>query len=124
MAIDLVPSTDSRFASLNKGQNNGRFPTPEGSAAAIALCQTSDDVAQALEAAVKAGKRPTVRAGGHCYEDFVYNNPGGTIIDVRNMSGVSQDPVTKCWKIEAATTIGQTLSDLYKQGNVTITSAS
>jgi len=124
MAIDLVSSADPRFAEINKGKNNGRFPTQEGSAAAIALCQTSDDVAQALEAAVKAGKRPTLRSGGHCYEDFVYNNPGGTILDVRNMTKVSQDPATRRWKIEAGATIGQTLSDLYKQGNVTITSAS
>ncbi len=124
MSIDLVPSTDPRFPALNQGKNNGRFPTPETSAAAIALCETPEDVAEALEKTVAATKRPTTRSGGHCYEDFVYNNPGGTIVDIRNMTKVSQDPATKRWKCEAGGTIGQVLGDLYKQGNVTITSAS
>lgn len=123
MAIDLVPSADPRFPELNRGKNNGRFPTPGGSAAAIALCQNGDDVAQALEAALKAGKRPTIRSGGHCYEDFVYNNPGGHIIDLRNMTRVSREASGR-WRCEAGGTIGQVLGDLYKQGNVTITSAS
>ena len=63
-----------------------------GTASGVALCQHNGDVAQALEIAVKAGRRPTIQLGGHCYEGFVYDNPGGTIIDVRNMNGITQDP--------------------------------
>ncbi len=116
MAIDLVSSSDPRFADLNKGRASGLFPTPETSAAQIALCQTADDVAQALEQTLKAGKRPTVISGGHCYEDFVFNNPGGTIIDVRPMAGVTQDPVTKRWKIESGATVGEMYLATYNAG--------
>ena len=92
MAIDMVTSADPRFTDLNIGRASGLFPTPEESAAAIALCQDTNDVAQVLEQTLKAGKRPTVLSGGHCYEDFVFNNPHGTIIDVSPMNGVTQDP--------------------------------
>lgn len=124
MAIDLVTSTDPRFADLNKSRNNGRFPVPEESAGAIALCHGSEDVRLAVEQAVKAGKRPTVLSGGHCYESFVFGNPGGTIIDVHPMNGISQDPASKRWKIEAGATVGEMYMGMYEQGNVTIPAAS
>ena len=124
MAIDLVPSTDPRFADLNKSRNNGRFPTLDASAAAIALCHSGEDVRLAVEQAVKAGTRPTVLSGGHCYESFVFNNPGGSIIDVNPMNGISQDPASKRWKIEAGATVGEMYMGMYQQGNVTIPAAS
>ncbi len=120
MSIDLVTSSDPRFATLNKSRNNGRFPETGESVAQIALCSTADDVVQAVEQAVKAGKRPTIMSGGHCYEGFVLNNPGGTLINVKPMNGISQDPVTKRWKIEAGSTVGEMYLGMYNQGKVTI----
>ena len=38
-------------------------------------------------------------SSGHCYEDFIFNNPGGMIVDVRPMNGITQDPTTKRWKL-------------------------
>ena len=84
MAIDLVFSTDPRFADLNKGRASARFPTPEESAAQMMLCHSGEDVALAVEQTVHAGKRPTVLSGGHCYEDFVLINPNR-----RHLSDVS-----------------------------------
>ncbi len=124
MAIDLVTSSDPRFAGLNRSRNNGRFPIPEESASTIALCHSGEDVRLAVEQAVKAGRRPTVLSGGHCYESFVLNNPGGAIIDVHPMNAISQDPASKRWKIEAGATVGEMYVGLYEQGNVTIPAAS
>jgi len=124
MAIDVIQSTDPRFADLNKGRANGRFPTSEESAAQIILCHSGDDVALAVEQTVHAGKRPTVVSGGHCYEGFVFINPGGAILDVRPMNGISQDPTTKRWKIESGATVGEMYMGLHSQGNVTIPAAS
>ena len=50
--------------------------------AEIELCETAEQAAEALQRVVNAGMRPTVRSGGHCYEDFVVNNPGGSILDL------------------------------------------
>jgi hypothetical protein len=124
MSIDLVQSSDPRFATLNKSRNNGRFPEPGQSVAQIALCQTGADVAEAVGQAVKAGNRPTIMSGGHCYEGFVLNNPGGTIINVHNMNGVTQDPSTKRWKIEGGATMADMYLGMYNGGKVTIPSTS
>jgi hypothetical protein len=102
MAIEFVSKADPRFPSFNRGKNNGRFTFTEGSASGIALCYDENDVDQALEDAILARKRPTIRSGGHCYEGFVYDNPGGTIIDLRNMNGITQDPVKKRGNLRSA----------------------
>src|SRR5580704_5815367 len=106
MAIDVVKSTDPRFASVMMSRN-GRFPAPEDAAAQVILCHSGEDVALAVEQTVHAGKRPTILSGGHCYEDFARGNPGGAIINVHPMNGVSQDPTTKRWKIEGGATVGE-----------------
>jgi hypothetical protein len=38
--------------------------------AEIELCATAEQAAEALQRVVSAGMRPTIRSGGHCYEDF------------------------------------------------------
>src|ERR1700722_10387922 len=123
MAIDLVKSTDPRFADLNKGRNNGRFPTPEESASEVALCHSADDIAVAVEQTLQAKARPTMRSGGHCYEGFVYDNPKGTIIDLREMNNVSIVPGTQTYKIEAGATVGDFYTGLNKLGGVTLPAA-
>lgn len=124
MAIDLVSSSDPRFADLNRSKASGLWPTPGQEAAAIALCQTGEDVRLAVEQAVKAGKRPTIMSSGHCYEDFILNNPGGHIIDVRPMNGITQDPTTKRWRLETGASVGEMYWGMYSKGNVTIPAAS
>ena len=123
MSIDYVESSDPRFAELNRSRASGLFPTPEESASQIALCHSGEDVAQAVEQALHAKKRPTILSSGHCYEDFIFNNPQGTIIDVRPMNGISQDPTTKRWKLEAGASVGEMYLGMYDKG-VTIPAAS
>jgi hypothetical protein len=85
----ILTRDDPRYASLQKG-HNARFPETEIDAAKrIFLCETSADATNALQQIVSAGLRPTIRSGGHCYEDFVANNPGGAILDLSLLSGVN-----------------------------------
>ena len=123
MAIDVVKSTDPRFVSAMMSRN-GRFPTPEDSPNQVILCHSGEDVALAVEQTVHAGKRPTVISGGHCYEDFALGNPGGALINVHPMNGISQDPATKRWKIEGGATVGEMYLGMHTQGGVTIPAAS
>ena len=123
MAIEVVKSSDPRFASVIMARN-GRFPVPEETPAQVMLCHGGEDVALAVEQTVHAGKRPTILSGGHCYEDFVLNNPNGSIIDVHLMNGISHDATTKRWKIESGATVGEMYLGMYTQGNVTIPAAS
>lgn len=90
--ISTVTKDDPQYADLKRGRN-ARFPlTDADDVARIEVCETADDVVAALSRAVAAGKRPTVRSGGHCYEDFAVNNPGGVLLDVRGLKTVSAAP--------------------------------
>jgi hypothetical protein len=75
MPVVTVERDDPRFPALMKGHNL-RFPATEAEAASrIVLCADAADCESALQRIVSAGVRPTIRSGGHCYEDFVANNP-------------------------------------------------
>ncbi|WP_347316793.1 FAD-binding protein, partial [Ralstonia pseudosolanacearum] len=81
MTLD-VTRQDPRYDTLRHGFNL-RWPSTDAQAAGrIALCEKTDEVAPALQRIIDTGMRPTVRSGGHCYEDFVSNNPGGVIVDL------------------------------------------
>jgi FAD/FMN-containing dehydrogenase len=80
MAIRVTRS-DPRYALLQRSRNLRWDGNAAEAVAEIELCETSEQVAEALQRAVNAGMRPTVRSGGHCYEDFVVNNPGGMLLD-------------------------------------------
>src|ERR1700722_990233 len=86
MLTKLNPATidrkDPRFDAVKKGHNL-RFPASEAEAASrVIICSNGAEAAEALQRIVASGLRPTVRSGGHCYEDFVSNNPNGAIIDL------------------------------------------
>jgi FAD/FMN-containing dehydrogenase len=120
MAIETVLPGDIRFEQLSHGQN-ARFPaTARERASRIALCDSSEDVAEAVERFVHAGLRPTVRAGGHCYEDFVDNNPQGAIIDISLLTGTTPLSNRSKYRLGAGTTLGTAYQELYKRGLVTI----
>lgn len=48
---------------------------------------------------VSAGQRPTIRSGGHCYEDFYANNPNGTLIDMGLMNHTGNLPQDARYRI-------------------------
>ena len=113
-----VDRKDPRFETLSKGHND-RWPVSQADAAGqIILCDTAEDVHEALQRTVSAGLRPTVRCGGHCYEDFVSNNPGGAIIDLSMLCGTASAGTG--YKINAGTPLGNAYAELYKKADVTL----
>jgi len=120
MAIEIVLHDDVRFQLLSRGQN-ARFPKKDSDRVSrIALCENSEDVAEVLERFVSAGLRPTVRAGGHCYEDFVDNNPQGAIIDLSRLTGTTLKLNAPKYCLGAGTTLEQAYLELFKRELVTI----
>ncbi|MGE8620815.1 MAG: FAD-binding oxidoreductase, partial [Achromobacter spanius] len=114
-----VTHDDPRYKTLKKGFNL-RWPAQPGDAAArIELCETPDDAARALARIVAQGKRPTIRSGGHCYEDFVSNNPGGAILDLSLLDRVppSSDGLLR---IAAGSQNWNGDLDLYKRHGVSL----
>lgn len=114
-----VNRDDPRFDTVSRG-HNGRWPaTPADAPSRVIYCDTASDVQQALQQLVSAGLRPTVRCGGHCYEDFVSNNPGGAIIDLSMLSGASVVEGGG-YRINAGSPLGVAYADLYKTAGVTL----
>lgn len=112
---------DARYAMAHRGRNL-RFPSAEAdSAGRIEYCESVEDAAGALQKVVDAGLRPTVRSSGHCYEDFVVNNPNGAILDVSLMNRVGAGaggvgPYT----MQPGAMLGNIYQELYKRANVTV----
>ncbi|MEK6398868.1 MAG: FAD-binding protein, partial [Terriglobus sp.] len=117
--ITTVVRGDSSYPDLKRGRN-ARFPRNDADAVArIDLCETADDVAQSLQRAINAGVRPTVRSGGHCYEDFFVNNPGGVIIDVSKLNQIAAAPGGG-YQVGPGAVLGEIYTALYEQGGVNL----
>jgi hypothetical protein len=115
-----VSRQDPRFQSLQKG-NNRRWPVSDAdSVGRIEVCESASDVAETLQKAVRAGLRPTIRSGGHCYEDFVCNNPGGVLLDVSLLNQMDPSGSGHTYKIGPGTRLGDAYTRLYKEYGVTL----
>jgi FAD/FMN-containing dehydrogenase len=120
MSIETINRNDPRYSTLMRGRN-ARFPATEADAAGrIEVCDNAEDVALALQHAVSEGLRPTVRSGGHCYEDFVYNNPGGVVIDMSMIGETTPLAGAPKYRIAPGAALGDVYTDLFKRYNVTL----
>ena len=118
MSVITINRDDPRFAALKKGHNL-RFPATEAEAASrVVLCANAADSAAALQRIVSSGIRPTVRSGGHCYEDFVANNPGGAILDLSLHNLVGAEADGGAYLISPGAVLGDVYQGLYKRYGV------
>ena len=119
MAITVLRQ-DPRYNTLIKGHNI-RWPANEADAVSrIEICETAEDAAAALQRIVSAGLRPTVRSGGHCYEDFVANNPGGALLDLGMLTQTNPPGKGAPYTIGTGTQLWQAYVELYKRYGVTL----
>jgi hypothetical protein len=118
MAI-VISRRDPRYESL-KGGHNLRWPVEGDEASRIVVCENPADVAESLQKIVSDGLRPTIRSGGHCYEDFVVSNPGGAILDLSLLNNVSIPPGCKAYCIEPGAQLWSVYTQLFKRYGVTI----
>jgi len=120
----VVNRQDPRYEALLRGHNL-RFPENSQLAPSrIAICSTPAEVKNALQSAVHNGLRPTVRSGGHCYENFTVNNPGGVLIDLSLLNSVSMDAATGEYCVAPGAVLGDVYSALYKRYGLTLPAGS
>ncbi len=115
-AQDVVLPDDPRYPALLSGTNLRWAAQP----AYVALCGDTDQVVQAVQRAVDDDLRITVRSGGHCYEDFVFGNDGGVIVDLSLMNAVWLDPDTGWYGVESGATMWSVYQQLYANFGVTL----
>ncbi|MER5772204.1 FAD-binding oxidoreductase [Streptomyces sp. NPDC001985] len=114
-AVAVTPG-DQRYPDLVRGWNQRYIGTPD----TVYLVRHTDQVAQIVQQAVTAGKRITVRSGGHCWEDFVHHPDIKVIVDMSEMNKVDYDPALNAFSVEAGAQILDIYEQLYLRWGVTI----
>ncbi|AVT38614.1 FAD-binding oxidoreductase [Plantactinospora sp. BB1] len=102
----VVTAADARYGELVRGVNARYVGSPE----AVYLVNSTTQVAEVVQAAVTRGKRLTVRSGGHCLEDFVFNPDVQVVLDLSEMNRVYFDAARGAFAVEP----GATLIDVYE----------
>ena len=110
-----VYPADPRYDTMVMGFNR-RWT---GSPTYIQVVRSPAEALSAVQAALRARRRITVRGGGHCYENFVSANDGGIIIDLSGMQGVSREPSGQI-RVEAGATLWNVYETLFKDYNLTL----
>lgn len=112
----VVGAGDDRYRQLTTAYNNRWVANPSS----VVLVGSTDQVVSAVQSAVRAGRRISVRGGGHCYANFVYNNSVDVIIDLSLMNNVYFDPSRKAFVVEGGAVLGDIYETLYRGYGVTI----
>ena len=115
-AAPSVTAADPRYPELVRGINQRWVAAPES----VRLVTCSDQVLQIVQQAATAGKRVTVRSGGHCYCDFVSNAETQVIIDLSGMHAITYDTTRNAFSVEAGAQLGQVYEVLYREWGVTV----
>jgi hypothetical protein len=115
-AAAAITRSDQQYPDLIRALNARYVAAPD-------LVQVVDNPAQIppiVSAAVRAGKRLTVRSGGHCLEDFVYNPDVQVVIDLTNMNRVYYDSAHNAIAVEPGATLLDVYTKLYQTWGVTV----
>jgi aclacinomycin oxidase len=108
---------DPRYLAVVDKRFNKRF---RASPDYVRLVRSTDEVASAVEEAVREGRRLAVTSGGHCLEGFVSDPEVRVILDVSPMNRVSYDAERRAVAVEAGATVGETCRALAEMWGVVV----
>ncbi len=111
-----VRPSEARYAGLISGANTRWVGTPDY----IRLVSSPAQVVAAVQEAVDANLRVTVRSGGHCDEGFTANPAVRVVIDVSAMDSVHYDHDLRAFAVEPGASLGRVYRTLYKAWGVTL----
>jgi hypothetical protein len=116
IARPTVTPDDPRYPQLITGNNSRWTARPE----AVQLVGGTGEVVAAVQGAVRAGKRISIRGGGHCFEDFVYHPEVQVVIDMSRMDRVYWDPAMGAFAVEGGALLLDVYDRLFKEWGVTL----
>ncbi|ARF54220.1 FAD-binding oxidoreductase [Streptomyces gilvosporeus] len=111
-----ISAVDPRYGDLVRGMNQRWIGRPES----VRMVDSPQQVQAVVQEAVRDGKKLTVRSGGHCYEDFVFNADTKIVLDMSEMKTVSWDDHFSAFAVEAGATLLDVYERLYKVWGVTV----
>ncbi|MFG2679779.1 FAD-binding oxidoreductase [Streptomyces sp. NPDC048392] len=114
-AVTVLPS-DPRYADLVVGNNSRWVARPDS----VRLVRTTGQVVRAVQEAVDGNKRISVRSGGHCYADFVFNPEVRVVIDTSLLNTIAYDAGLQAFEVGAGSTLLHVYDSLFKGWGVTI----
>ncbi|MHC0433587.1 FAD-binding oxidoreductase [Streptomyces sp. O3] len=109
---------DPQYSDVTSGYNNRWRAHPDQ----VVFPTTTKQVVAAVQEAVDGNKKLTVRSGGHCYEDFVYNPDVEVVVDMHLMNEVSFDKKRRAFMIEPGIKLRDMYETLFRGWGVTIPS--
>ena len=114
--ITVTPA-DLRYAELARRNFNKRFV---GKPDYVQLVGSSDQVIEALDAAVQQGLRVVARSGGCCLEGFVADPEVRVVIDTLPMTDIFYDPRFEAIAVEPGVTLAEVYQRLFLGWGVTL----
>lgn len=111
-----VTPADQQYEDLISGMNQRFIGKPES----VQLVDSTRQVVRIVQRAVTSGKRLTVRSGGHCFEDFVFNPSVQVVLDVSKLNSVYFDATCNAVVVEPGATLLTVYEMLYQVWGVTI----
>lgn len=114
--LATVTPDDPRYEELVTGVNQRWVGTP----GQVYVPGSTADVVTAVRETVRAGRRLSIRSGGHCLADLVFNAEVESVVDLSTMTAVSYDPTLRAFEVEAGATLLNVYDALYKGWGVTI----
>jgi hypothetical protein len=111
-----VDQHDPRYDELTTGVNQRWVARPDY----VAVPRNTAEVVAAVQRAVDERKTLTVRSGGHCLADHVFNDTVTAVIDMSTMTDISYDAGRRAFGVEAGALLLNMYDELYKSWGVTI----
>lgn len=112
---------DPRYQGMTNHLFNTRFTSKPDY---VQVVDNTADVVAAVQDAVRAQRRITVRSGGHCFEGFAINQETRALIDLSEMNNVYYDRHHNAIAVETGAKLGQVYQSLYKVFGTTIPAGS
>ncbi|MEU4605888.1 FAD-binding protein [Kribbella sp. NPDC023972] len=114
---EKIRPDDARYQDLVRRGQNRRFVAKPEYARVIT---STEDAVQAVQEAVRTGKRIAVRGGGHCFEDFVDSSDTEVLLDMSTYNEVSFDTRYRAFSIGAGATLETVYKELFYGWGVTV----
>lgn len=115
-AAPAISPADQQYPDLIRALNSRYVAAPDY----VEVVDTPAQIPPIVAAAVRAGKQLSVRSGGHCLEDFVYNSDVKVIIDMTNMNHIYYDSTYNAIAIEPGATLLDVYTKLYQTWGITV----
>ncbi|MFG1622179.1 FAD-binding protein [Kribbella sp. NPDC049227] len=114
---EKIRPADARYQDLVQRGTNRRFV---GKPEYARVIRSTEDAVDAVQEAVRSGKRIAVRGGGHCFEDFVDSSDIEVLLDMSTYDEVTFDNRYRAFSIGAGATLETVYKELFYGWGVTV----